>query len=74
MERLKIAEAPLKEILILETTKALGRDASFLGQQLEIRRRNGTSNWDASCGIAGTVVVKAFGIALQKIQSRYNND
>ena len=31
----------LVEILLQETTKALGRNASLLGKQIEIRRRNG---------------------------------
>lgn len=74
MERQKIAEATLIEILIHETTRALGRDANFLGKQIEVRRRSGEPNWDANCGISGTMVVKAFGIALTEVQRRYDLD
>jgi len=74
MERQSVAEATLLEILLHETSKVLGRDASFLGQQIAFRRREGSPNWDANCGIAGTTVVKAFGIALQKVQAEYDLD
>lgn len=65
----EVAEATLVEILLQETTKALGRNASLLGKQIEIRGRNGNPNWDANCNIAGT-----FGIALTKVQAQYDLD
>ena len=72
MERKKIAEAALREILISEMTKVLGRDASFLGNKILIRRRERKPNWDANCGIAGTIVIKAFVIELNKAQAQYD--
>jgi hypothetical protein len=72
MERQKIAEATLIEILIHETTRALGRE--FSGQANRGERRSGEPNWDANCGISGIVVVKAFGIALAKVQDQYDLD
>jgi hypothetical protein len=72
MERSKVAEATLIEMLLNETTHALKKDASFLGKQIEIRRRDGEPNWDANCGIGGTRVVKAFGVALTKVQAQYD--
>jgi len=74
MERQSIAEATLLEILLNETSKVLGKDASFLGKQVALRRREGTPNWDANCGIAGMMVLRAFGIALQKVQAQYDLD
>jgi len=74
VERQRIAKATLVEILLHETGRVLGRDASFLGQQLEIRRRDDEPNWDANRGIAGPTVIKAFGIALTRVQAQHNLD
>jgi hypothetical protein len=52
----------------------LRKDASFLGHQIAIRCRESTPHWDANCGIVGTIVLRAFGIALRKVQARYNLD
>jgi hypothetical protein len=65
VERQTIALATLAEILIDGTTRVLGRDASFLRARLTIRRRNGTPNWDANIGVAGTAVVAAYLQALE---------
>ena len=74
MERQTIALATLAEILIDETTLVLGRDASFLRARLTIRRRNGTPNWDANIGVAGTAVVAAYLQALEHVKARYDLD
>ena len=63
-----------REILIDETTRVLGRDASFLRARLTIRRRNGTPNWDANIGVAGTAVVAAYLQALEHVKARYDLD
>jgi hypothetical protein len=74
MERQRVAEAALLGILIHETGRALGKDANFLGEKIEIRKRNGEPNWDANCGIAGPPIIKAFATALNKTQALYNLD
>jgi hypothetical protein len=77
MARQKIAIATLIEILIQGTTKALGKDASFLGTKIEIRRRDGGANgpnWDANIGIAAPIVLTAFAGALKDAQAKYDLD
>jgi hypothetical protein len=66
VERQTIALATLAEILIDETARVLGRDASFLRARLTIRRRNGTPNWDANIGVAGTAVASAVRATLSR--------
>jgi hypothetical protein len=74
VERQRVAKATLLQILIDETGRALGKDAHFLGQKIEIRKRDGEPNWDANCGIVGPPITKAFAIALNKVQAQYNLD
>jgi hypothetical protein len=74
VERQSISEAALLEILLQETTSMLGKDASFLGKQVEFRRSKGEPNWDASCGIANPMIVKAFVTAVVKAQAHFNLD
>ena len=74
MERQRVAEATLLEILIQETGRELGKDANFLGQKIQIRRRDGEPNWDANCGIAGLPIIKGFATALNTVKAQYNLD
>ena len=52
MERQSIAQDTLLEILLSQTGKALGKDASYLGDRIEFIRREGAPNWDATIKIA----------------------
>jgi hypothetical protein len=60
------------DLLISEATRALGKDAGFLCERLEIRRREGDPNWDADIGISEPDVVAAFGCALSQIRRAYD--
>jgi hypothetical protein len=77
MARKEIAVSTLIEILIQGTAKVLRRDASFLGKQIEIRRRDGGKdgpNWDANVGIAAPIVLTAFSASLKDAQAKYDLD
>jgi hypothetical protein len=73
-EKQKLSRESLMAILIQETTASLDKDANFLGQQIVLRARNGTPNWDAHCGIAGVATVRAFSVALDNAQRLYDLD
>jgi hypothetical protein len=74
LEKQKLSRDRLKEVLLQETTANLGRDASFLEQQIVFQTRNGTPNWDAHCGITGVAAVRAFSVALDNAQRLYDLD
>ena len=54
--------------------KALGKDASYLGDRIEFIRREGAPNWDATIKIASPPDLKAFAGARKYAQGRYNLD
>ena len=72
MERQSIAQDTLLEILLSQTGKALGKDASYLGDRIEFIRREGAPNWDATIKIASPPDLKAFAAARKYAQGRYN--
>jgi len=67
-----VVSTTLAEILIKETGKSLGCDASFLAPHLKIRRRSSEPNWDASVDICGSAVItEAFSEARKRAKARY---
>jgi hypothetical protein len=72
MERRKITRSELFQILILETDRVLGMSAISLRGKIAITPRDGEPNWDASCAIAGTVVSRAFAVALERVRGLYD--
>jgi hypothetical protein len=73
--RQAISEADLTEVLIRETSRALGRaDTQFIGEKIAYWRRTGEPNWDAGIGIASPTLLRAFALALLHARKRYNLD
>jgi hypothetical protein len=68
MARRKLPSAEVRKSLIEQTTKAVGNTARFVEAGLEIRRRDGTPNWDANISIAPNAVIRAFAEALSRMQ------
>jgi len=71
-KRKKVTSAALAEILITETGKSLGGDASFLAPHLKIRHRSGEPNWNASVDIfGGALITEAFSEARERAKRLY---
>jgi hypothetical protein len=70
--RERVSITALREKLLSETSVALGRDARFLSEQIEIWRVAAEPNWQADCGIACLSVLTAFNRAQGMVQKRYN--
>jgi len=74
-KRQKVTSAALAAILITETGKSLGGDASFLAHHVKVRRRSGEPNWDASADIFGSAVItEAFTEARERAKALYELD
>ena len=71
-ERPRISEAALIEVLIHELGSILGRDANFVGERIRIYPHQGSPNWRAQIGPAGTLVKRAFVMAVERVKSRYD--
>jgi len=69
----QVSSKELTEILISETSRILGQDASFLAPHMKVRRRpTAVPNWDANCDVfAGAIVAEAFGEARDYAKARY---
>lgn len=72
MSRIKISRFIVRDYLIDRTAHELRGDARFIATKIEFRRRDGEPNWDADIGRAESVVLKAFGAAVLKLQREYD--